>query len=152
MILVFVILKPPLLAEMPRQFTKVSLHEVDENIRLMAEKVYASALKVEDTKNTMSMFTVPEDCPIGLNQAKEWELRKEMEEQKSVESVKRKQSFKMMRTQSMSLQIPVATDWGIIAPLLTPSTPEVVMSVNVPEFQRVTISGDYCAGVGFDPF
>ncbi|TRY88543.1 hypothetical protein DNTS_002827, partial [Danionella cerebrum] len=138
--------------EMPRQFTKVSLHEVDENIRLMAEKVYASALKVEDTKNTMSMFTVPEDCPIGLNQAKEWELRKEMEEQKSVESVKRKQSFKMMRTQSMSLQIPVATDWGIIAPLLTPSTPEVVMSVNVPEFQRVTISGDYCAGITVEDY
>lgn len=74
---------------MPRQFTKISLHEVDENIRLLAEKVYASALKEEDTKNTFSMFTVPEDCPIGLHQAKEWELRKELAEQKSEESVKR---------------------------------------------------------------
>ncbi len=79
----------PLLAEMPRQFTKISLHEVDEGVRLLAEKVYASALKVEDTKNTLSMFTVPEDCPIGMHQAKEWELRKEIDEQKSEQSVKR---------------------------------------------------------------
>lgn len=74
---------------MPRQFTKISLQEVDEKVRLMAEKVYASALKEEDSKNTLSMFTVPEDCPIGLHQAKEWELRKEMEEQMSEKSVKR---------------------------------------------------------------
>lgn len=74
---------------MSRQFTKISLHEVDERVRLLAEKVYASALKEEDNKNTLSMFTVPEDCPIGLHQAKEWELRKEIEEQRSEESVKR---------------------------------------------------------------
>lgn len=74
---------------MPRQFTKISLHEVDEKVRLMAEKVYASALKEEDSKKTLSMFTVPEDCPIGLQQAKEWEIRKELAEQNSEESVKR---------------------------------------------------------------
>lgn len=85
----FIFFLAPLFAEMPRQFTKISLHEVDERVRLLAEKVYASALKEEDTKNTLSMFTVPEDCPIGLHQAKEWELRKEIEEQKSEESVKR---------------------------------------------------------------
>ncbi|XP_016402343.1 AMP deaminase 3-like, partial [Sinocyclocheilus rhinocerous] len=133
---------------MPRQFTKISLHEVDERVRLLAEKVYASALKEEDTKNTLSMFTVPEDCPIGLHQAKEWELRKEIEEQKSEESVKRKQSFKLMRSQSISLQLPVAPEWAmsVISPLLTPSSPTGPLSINIPEFQRVTISGDYCAG------
>ncbi|KAL0167927.1 hypothetical protein M9458_036149, partial [Cirrhinus mrigala] len=124
---------------MPRQFTKISLHEVDE-------RVYASALKEEDNKNTLSMFTVPEDCPIGLHQAKEWELRKEIQEQMSEESVKRKQSFKMVRSQSVSLQMPVNLDWSMISPMLTPSSPTGPMPINIPEFQRVTISGDYCAG------
>lgn len=145
---------PSLGREMPRQFTKISLHEVDERVRLLAEKVYASALKEEDTKNTLSMFTVPEDCPIGLHQAKEWELRKEIEEQMSEESVKRKQSFKLMRSQSISLQIPVAPEWAmsVISPLLTPSSPTGPLPINIPEFQRVTISGDYCAGITVEDY
>uniref|UniRef100_A0A8C1GWG7 AMP deaminase n=1 Tax=Cyprinus carpio TaxID=7962 RepID=A0A8C1GWG7_CYPCA len=114
--------------------------QVDERVRLLAEKVYASALKEEDNKNTLSMFTVPEDCPIGLHQAKEWELRKEIEEQRSEES-------------SISLQS-VAPDWAmsVIAPLLTPSTPIGPLPVNIPEFQRVTISGDYCAGITVEDY
>ncbi|XP_051513189.1 AMP deaminase 3b isoform X1 [Myxocyprinus asiaticus] len=140
--------------EMPRQFTKISLHEVDEKMCLLAEKVYASALKEEDSKSTMSMFTVPEDCPIGLQQAMEWELRKELAEQKSEESVKRKQSFKLMRSQSMSLQIPTARDWAmsVISPLLTPTIETDSIPINIPEFQRVTISGDYCAGITVEDY
>uniref|UniRef100_A0A8C7RN88 AMP deaminase n=1 Tax=Oncorhynchus mykiss TaxID=8022 RepID=A0A8C7RN88_ONCMY len=74
---------------MPRQFPKITLSEVDEETRLLAEKVYASALKEEDTNDALSMFTVPEDCPIGLHQAKERELLKELAEQHSEESAKR---------------------------------------------------------------
>nr|XP_055029886.1 AMP deaminase 3b isoform X3 [Misgurnus anguillicaudatus] len=139
---------------MPRQFTKISLHDVDEKVRLMAEKVYASALKEEDSKNTMSMFTVPEDCPIGLHQAKERELLKEMAEEESEESVKRKKSFKLLRTHSMSLQLPNASEWAmsIISPLMSPSTEEGPAPFNIPEFQRVTISGDYCAGITVEDY
>uniref|UniRef100_A0A8C9TJP5 AMP deaminase n=1 Tax=Scleropages formosus TaxID=113540 RepID=A0A8C9TJP5_SCLFO len=72
---------------MPRQFPKISLSEVDEQVRLLAEKVYASALKEEDTKDALSMFTVPEDCPIGLQQAKDRELLKEIAEQQSEETI-----------------------------------------------------------------
>uniref|UniRef100_A0A8C1CUX8 AMP deaminase n=1 Tax=Cyprinus carpio carpio TaxID=630221 RepID=A0A8C1CUX8_CYPCA len=145
---------PILGREMPRQFTKISLHEMDERVQHLAEKVYASALKEEDTKNTLSMFTVPEDCPIGLHQAKERELRKEIEEEKSEKSVKRKQSFKLMRSQSISLQIPVASEWAmsVISPLLTPSSPTGPLPINIPEFQRVTISGDYCAGITVEDY
>uniref|UniRef100_A0A8C1ZXV8 AMP deaminase n=1 Tax=Cyprinus carpio TaxID=7962 RepID=A0A8C1ZXV8_CYPCA len=152
--LAFIYLSAPLLAEMPRQFTKISLHEMDERVQHLAEKVYASALKEEDTKNTLSMFTVPEDCPIGLHQAKERELRKEIEEEKSEKSVKRKQSFKLMRSQSISLQIPVASEWAmsVISPLLTPSSPTGPLPINIPEFQRVTISGDYCAGITVEDY
>uniref|UniRef100_A0A671LTK9 AMP deaminase n=1 Tax=Sinocyclocheilus anshuiensis TaxID=1608454 RepID=A0A671LTK9_9TELE len=114
---------------MPRQFTKISLHEVDERVRLLAEKVYASALKEEETKNALSMFTVPEDCPIGLHQAKEWELH-------------------------MNQSVIFAPDWAmsVISPLLTPSTPIGPLPIDIPEFQRVTISGDYCAGITVEDY
>lgn len=74
---------------MPRQFPKVTLSEAEEETQLLAEQVYASALKEEDNKDALSLFTVPEDCPIGLQQAKEHELRRELEEQQSEESTKR---------------------------------------------------------------
>lgn len=77
------------LPEASRVFPKMAMSEVDERVRLMAEKVYASALKEEDTKDVMAMFTVPEDCPIGLHEDRERALQKELAEQHSQESVKR---------------------------------------------------------------
>lgn len=77
------------LTDMPRQFPKVTLSEAEKETQLLAEKVYASALKEEDNKDALSMFTVPEDCPIGLQQEKEHELLKELAEQQSEESTKR---------------------------------------------------------------
>lgn len=83
--------------EMPRQFPKVLLSEVDESVRLLAEKVYASALKEEDTKDSLSMYTVSEDCPIGMNQVREREMLKEIAEQYSEESTKRSEgTYKLM--------------------------------------------------------
>lgn len=73
---------------MPRQFPKVTLSEAEEETQLLAEKVYASALKEEDSKDAISMFML-EDCPIGLQQAREHEILKELAEQKSEENVKR---------------------------------------------------------------
>lgn len=77
------------LADMPRQFPKLTLSQAEEETQLLAEKVYASALKEEDHNEALSMFTVPEDCPIGLQQAKEHEILKELAEQQSEESTKR---------------------------------------------------------------
>ncbi|XP_047678285.1 AMP deaminase 3b isoform X2 [Tachysurus fulvidraco] len=140
--------------DMHRQFPKISLSEVDEKVKRLAEKVYASAIKEESTKDVMSMFTVPEDCPIGLHQAKERELLKGLAEEHSEESVKRKKSFKLIRSQSISLQIPGASEWAmsVIGPLLNPAISEAPGESNVPEFQRVTISGDYCAGITVDDY
>ncbi|XP_033913587.1 AMP deaminase 3-like isoform X2 [Acipenser ruthenus] len=141
--------------EMPRQFPKVSLSEVDEQVRLMAERVYASALREEDTTDGLAIFNVAEDCPIGQIEAKERQLQKELAEQHSEETAKRKKSFKMIRSHSMSLQIPVNQDWAmsIISPLLSPSASSVTsMTDSVPEFQRVTISGDYCAGITVEDY
>uniref|UniRef100_A0A4W5P1K6 AMP deaminase n=1 Tax=Hucho hucho TaxID=62062 RepID=A0A4W5P1K6_9TELE len=143
--------------DMPRQFPKITLSEVDEETRLLAEKVYASALKEEDTKDALSMFTVPEDCPIGMHQAKERELLKELAEQHSEESAKRKKSFKMIRSQSASLQglqIPVTAEWAlsVVTPFLSPSSTCSSLPENCPEYQRVTISGDYCAGITVEDY
>ncbi|XP_044055659.1 AMP deaminase 3 isoform X2 [Siniperca chuatsi] len=146
---------PCLGKNMPRQFPKVTLSEAEEETQLLAEKVYASALKEEDNKDALSIFTVPEDCPIGLQQAKEHELLKELAEQQSEESAKRKQSLKMIRSQSMSLQIPVNTDWTrsvAVTPFLSPSSTCSSVPENCPDYQRVTISGDYCAGITVEDY
>uniref|UniRef100_A0A6Q2Z114 AMP deaminase n=1 Tax=Esox lucius TaxID=8010 RepID=A0A6Q2Z114_ESOLU len=142
--------------DMPRQFPRITLSEVDEETRLLAEKVYGSALQ-EDTKDALSMFTVTEDCPIGLNQAKERELLKELAEQHSEESAKRKKSLKIIRSQSASLQglqIPVTTEWvrSVVTPFLSPSSTCSSLPESCPEYQRVTISGDYCAGITVEDY
>ncbi|KAI5086625.1 AMP deaminase 3-like isoform X1, partial [Silurus meridionalis] len=139
-------------AEMARQFPKVTLSDVDEEVRLIAEKVYASALKDEENKDATSMYTVPEDCPIGLQQAKERELLRELAEEHSEESVKRKKSFKLIRSQSM--QIPHVVDCGKATPtpLVSPSSTFTSIPDKFPEYQRVTISGDYCAGITVEDY
>ena len=68
---------------------KVTLNDSDEeDSEFQPDEIYESALKETDDK-TLSMFTVPEDCPIGLHQAQEHEIRKELEEERSVERTKR---------------------------------------------------------------
>ncbi|TNN00123.1 hypothetical protein fugu_011369 [Takifugu bimaculatus] len=129
--------------EMPRLFPKMSMSEVDEKVRLLAEKVFASALKEEDTKDAMALYTVQEDCPIGLHEDRERALQKELAEQQSQECAKRKKSFMLKRSQSLSLQMPGAPEWAASSPC----TPEPVFHESFPDFQRVTISGDYCAGI-----
>ncbi|KAG8125801.1 hypothetical protein E2320_020901 [Naja naja] len=146
--------------EMPRQFPKLNMSEVDESVRILAEKVFAKVLREEDSKDALSLFTVPEDCPIGQQEAKERELQKELAEQQSLETTKRKKSFKMIRSQSLSLQIPLQ-DWKppSATPAVSPPTPvlpgafqPIQGTYDIPEFQRVTISGDYCAGVTVDDY
>ncbi|XP_069479759.1 AMP deaminase 3 isoform X2 [Ambystoma mexicanum] len=156
----------PATVDMPRQFPRLSITEVDEQVRLLAEKVFAKVLREEDSKDAFSLFSVPEDCPIGQQEAKERELEKEMAGQKSAETTKRKKSFKMIRSQSLLLQSPIH-EWKApsVSPIRSPEsaapaaipdaldTVDAALPVNeVPEFQRVTITGDYCAGVTVDDY
>uniref|UniRef100_A0A8C6P3N6 AMP deaminase n=1 Tax=Nothobranchius furzeri TaxID=105023 RepID=A0A8C6P3N6_NOTFU len=131
--------------EIPRLFKKMSMNDADERVRLMAEKVYASALKKEDNKDALSLFTVPEDCPIGLHEDRERALQKELAEEQSEKSVKRRKNF--LQKRSVSLQLP--DDWirSAASPVPTPGTSDLFPLELFPEFQRVTISGDYCAGI-----
>uniref|UniRef100_A0A8C5GW54 AMP deaminase n=1 Tax=Gouania willdenowi TaxID=441366 RepID=A0A8C5GW54_GOUWI len=136
-----------LFAAMPRHFPKAKLSEEEKEAQLRAEKIYASALKEEDQVDTLSLFTVPEDCPISLNEANDYEYWKELAEQQSVETTQRKKNFRIMRSQS--LHTPLIADWSLL-----PSTSSTISSVSeiCPEYQRVTISGDYCAGVTVDDY
>ncbi|XP_037310611.2 AMP deaminase 3 [Pungitius pungitius] len=146
---------PCLGKNMPRQFPKVTLSEAEEESQVLTEKVYASALKEEDNKDALSMFSVSEDCPIGLQQAKEHELLKDLAEQQSELSTKRKKSLKMIRSHSMFLQIPVNTDCTrsvAVTPYLSPSSTCSSVPENCPDYQRVTISGDYCAGITLEDY
>ena len=74
---------------MPRQFPRVTLSEAQKETQMRAEKVYESALKEEDNKDASSMFTMPEDCPIHLQQTMANEILKELAEQQSEQSTKR---------------------------------------------------------------
>ncbi|XP_059832218.1 AMP deaminase 3-like isoform X2 [Hypanus sabinus] len=145
---------------MPRQFPKASQTEEDKHVRIIAEKVFASALREEDTKDALSLFDIAEDCPIGKQEAKERELQREIAEQQSETSAKRKKSFRLIRSHSLSLQIP-ACDGALTmpSPAMTPQTPSqnlpffgIQLPYEVPEFQRVTISGDYCAGITVEDY
>ncbi|XP_075945705.1 AMP deaminase 3b isoform X1 [Anarhichas minor] len=137
---------PCLGKEMPQLFKRLSMNEMDEKVRLQAEKVYASALKEEDTNDALSLFSVPEDCPIGLQEDRERVLQKELAAQQSQESAKKKKSFKLKRSQTVSSQIPGDGNWAR-SPTLDSTTPEALPREDSPDFQRVTISGDYCAGI-----
>lgn len=56
----------------------------------------------------------------------------------------------MIRSQSMSLQIPMNADWLrslAVSPFLSSSSTCSSVPESCPDYQRVTISGDYCAGV-----
>ncbi|XP_074489837.1 AMP deaminase 3b isoform X2 [Sebastes fasciatus] len=140
--------------DMPRLFPRLSMSEVDEKVRLQAEKVYASALKEEDTKDALALFNVPEDCPIGLHEDRERALQKELASQQSQESAKKKKSFRLKRSQSAALQIQVPGDWArsVVSPLLSPTEEEPFPPEDFLDFQRVTISGDYCAGITVEDY
>uniref|UniRef100_A0A8C4FD87 AMP deaminase n=1 Tax=Dicentrarchus labrax TaxID=13489 RepID=A0A8C4FD87_DICLA len=138
----------------PTEVDQMSMSEVDEKVRLLAERVYASALKEEDTKDALAMFTVLEDCPIGLHEDRERAMQKELAEQQSQESTKKKKSFMLKRSQSVSSQIPVTAKWAeSMGPsMLSTPTPEPGLPEGFPDFQRVTISGDYCAGITVEDY
>lgn len=61
--------------------------------------------------------------------------------------VTRKKNFMLKRSQSVSLQIPIGSDWAQAMGPSMPPTPEPFLPEGFLDFQRVTISGDYCAGV-----
>lgn len=133
--------------DMRRQFPRQSMSSVDERLRVLAEQVYVSALKDQDQRGALGLFTVHEDCPIEAHEDLQRALQRELQ-QKTDHSAQRKKSLMLKRSQTLSLHIP---DWAAPSPV-QPLTPEPPPSLNVPDFQRVTISGDYCAGITVEDY
>ncbi|KAL2103407.1 hypothetical protein ACEWY4_000275 [Coilia grayii] len=99
-------------------------HETDEGMIALAQKVFAAETKDEDTRDEVSLFDVADDCPI-LNQ----ELSQHLHQDDNIE--KRRKMISRARE------------------VLLDDKPAYL---EVPDFQRVAIVGDFAIGVTMDDF
>ncbi|XP_023687104.1 AMP deaminase 1 isoform X2 [Paramormyrops kingsleyae] len=108
---------------------RVKMSESDTSMRAFAERVFASETKDEDVREEVSLFDVSEDCPI-IHQ----EMAQHLQDETKEERRKKQQAFVS--------SVPVT-------PLAEAGMPTYL---EVPEFQRVAVIGDYAAGVTMDDF
>uniref|UniRef100_A0A8C2KTE8 AMP deaminase n=1 Tax=Cyprinus carpio TaxID=7962 RepID=A0A8C2KTE8_CYPCA len=117
------------------------LFETDDRMRAFAERVFASETKDDDVRDEISMFDVADDCPI-LNQ----ELAHHMVEDDDVE---KRSSVKKVHPNLTFNQSPHSKKYlSRTCPMLE----DKPTYLEVPHFQRVSITGDYAAGVTMDDF
>ncbi|KAM9217214.1 AMP deaminase 1 [Leptosomus discolor] len=126
--------------------SRVKIPEMDEAMRSFAEKVFASEVKDEETRQEISPFDVEEICPIS-HQEKRVHM---MLQERSATTEKRKKQLLRMKT--IALAVPVAKQ-----SITRLSTIDEVISTSplyqtVPDFQRVQITGDYASGVTIEDF
>ncbi|XP_034029236.1 AMP deaminase 1 isoform X2 [Thalassophryne amazonica] len=119
---------------------KASVPETNDELRAFAEKIFASETKDENIRDEISMFDVSDDCPIIHN-----EMAHHLHTDDNME--KRKKRCQRLWTMAVS----AAAVQAASAPV------EVVAAdkptyLEVPDFQRVAIIGDYAAGVTMDDF
>ncbi|XP_070824502.1 AMP deaminase 1 [Chaetodon trifascialis] len=117
---------------------KVIVPETDDKMRAFAEKVFASETKDENIRDEISMFDVEEDCPILHN-----EMAHHLHTEDDVEKRKRHQ-------RSRKIAVPVAAAQAT-APVVSLEV-DTPTYLEVPDFQRVAIIGDYASGVTMDDF
>uniref|UniRef100_A0A8C5HYZ3 AMP deaminase n=1 Tax=Gouania willdenowi TaxID=441366 RepID=A0A8C5HYZ3_GOUWI len=111
------------------------LTEIDDKMRAFAEQVFASETKGEDVRDEISMFDVAEDCPI---------MHREMAHHLHTDddAQKRKKHCRTMAVSTSTRQAAHVTSVEVDTPTY----------LEVPDFQRVGIIGDYAAGVTMDDF
>uniref|UniRef100_A0A8C9TAJ0 AMP deaminase n=1 Tax=Scleropages formosus TaxID=113540 RepID=A0A8C9TAJ0_SCLFO len=118
---------------------------MDDKMRAFAEKVFASDAKSEDVREEISLFDVAEDCPIIHQQ-----MAQHLQEETKESTERRKRLLQRARSLSMStVPTDVPFSGAPMSPLPEVDTPTYL---EVPEFQRVAILGDYAAGVTMDDF
>uniref|UniRef100_A0A8C1WJ12 AMP deaminase n=1 Tax=Cyprinus carpio TaxID=7962 RepID=A0A8C1WJ12_CYPCA len=106
-------------------------------MRAFAERVFASETKDDDVRDEISMFDVADDCPI-LNQ----ELAQHMVEDDDY-------SVKYVHSNLTFNQSPHSKKY---LSRTHPMLEDKPTYLEVPHFQRVSITGDYAAGVTMDDF
>ncbi|XP_032898686.1 AMP deaminase 1 [Amblyraja radiata] len=117
---------------------------LDESDRILAEKVFAHDAKDEDQRDEISPFGIPEDCPIG-----HIEMQDNLIDRKTKESIEKRKKLTMK-----SKVIESSMKMVHVAEVMQPS-PNLMMEpsyADVPDFQRVSITGDYASGVTMDDF
>ncbi|XP_069046395.1 AMP deaminase 1 [Lepisosteus oculatus] len=119
--------------------SKVKAPKTDDSIRAFAEKVFASEVKDENVREEISVFDVAEDCPIFHH-----ELADHLQQESTEKRKKR-----LQRARTISVPSPLSEKSPTT---LVPVVEEVPIYLEVPEFQRVAIIGDYASGVTMDDF
>ncbi|KAM9519868.1 AMP deaminase 1 [Guaruba guarouba] len=125
---------------------QLRIPEMDEALRSFAEKVFASEVKDEETRQEISPFDVEEICPISRQ-----EMREHMILQESVvTSEKRKK--RLFRMKTIALAVPVAQKSTTKLSAIEEVISTCPLYQTVPDFQRVQITGDYASGVTVEAF
>uniref|UniRef100_A0A4W3H743 AMP deaminase n=1 Tax=Callorhinchus milii TaxID=7868 RepID=A0A4W3H743_CALMI len=119
--------------------------KTDEQTRILAEKVFAHDAKDEDSRDEISPFDVPVDCPIGEIEMVQHQLHKETKE--TVENRK-----KRMQRGPIAVTLPNIEEVKDSEPIESATKVQHVQYHNVPDFQRVAITGDYTSGVTVEDF
>ncbi|XP_068452964.1 AMP deaminase 1 [Clinocottus analis] len=109
-------------------------------MRAFAEQVFASETKGEDVRDEISMFDVAEDCPI-MHQ----EMAHHLHTDDDVEKRKRHQRCRNMTVPGSAAHVS-STASVVSVEVDTPTY------LQVPDFQRVAVIGDYASGVTMDDF
>lgn len=112
--------------------------KTDDKMRAFAETVFASETKDENVRDEISMFDVADDCPIIHH-----EMAHHLHVDDDAEKRKRHQRCRTTAkaaagSQAAATSVPVEVDMPTY--------------LEVPDFQRVAIIGDYAAGVTMDDF
>uniref|UniRef100_A0A8D0AP78 AMP deaminase n=1 Tax=Sander lucioperca TaxID=283035 RepID=A0A8D0AP78_SANLU len=115
------------------------LTETDDKMRAFAEQVFASDTKAEDARDEISMFDVNEDCPIMHH-----EMAHHLHTDDDAEKRKRHQ-------RSCTMAVPVAGVQAATTSIVSMAV-DTPTYLEVPDFQRVAIIGDYASGVTMDDF
>ncbi|KAM8754943.1 AMP deaminase 1 isoform 1-T1 [Acanthopagrus schlegelii] len=113
--------------------------KTDDKMRAFAEKVFASETKDENVRDEISMFDVDEDCPI-MNE----EMAHHLHTEDNAEKRKK-------RSRTIAVPVAAAASKSAVAPVMSVEV-DTPTYLEVPDFQRVAIIGDYASGVTMDDF
>ncbi|XP_063306483.1 AMP deaminase 1 [Pelobates fuscus] len=117
--------------------------KINEEIRSLAEKVFATEVHDEDSKEELNLFDVAEYCPI---------VQQEMAHQLAVRETKEAQDKRKQRLQRLkTIVIKVPEVEKELAPLEA-TDDSAPLYLTVPDYQKVQITGDYASGVTVDDF
>ncbi|XP_053562535.1 AMP deaminase 1 [Bombina bombina] len=114
-----------------------------EEIRTLAEKVFATEVINVETKDEISPFDIGENCPISHHEMRDHMIMLDTKE------AQEKRKKRIQRLKTIIVKVPEVEEQLAPETKTDDSTP---LYLTVPDFQRVEITGDYVSGVTLDDF